>query len=85
MSPMCSPRSIGKGAAVRDELGSGDGRPLALRPKDAADAIGISTRKLWELTNRGLIPHGRIGRAVIYRVADLEAWLAELTKDGGRR
>jgi excisionase family DNA binding protein len=50
---------------------------LALRPKEAAEALGIGERKLWELTNRGEIPHIRVGRAVIYPVAELERWLAE--------
>ena len=50
---------------------------LALRPKDAAKALGIGTRKLWEMTNCGAIPHVRFGKAVVYPVAVLERWLAE--------
>ena len=50
---------------------------LALRPKDAAKALGIGERKLWELTNRGVIPHLRLGRAVVYPVDLLRGWLAE--------
>ncbi len=55
--------------------------PLALRPREAARALGISQRTLWALTApRGPIPCVRIGSgkrsAVLYRVADLEAWLA---------
>jgi predicted DNA-binding transcriptional regulator AlpA len=56
---------------------------LALRPKDAAAAIGISERKLWELTaNRASgIPHFRLGRSVLYPVRELEGWLAHQAKE----
>ena len=50
---------------------------LALRPKDAARALGIGERLLWEMTNRGEIPHLRLNRAVLYPVAELERWLAQ--------
>ncbi len=54
--------------------------PLALRPRDAARALGISERTLWSLTTpRGSIPCVRCGhgkrRAVLYPLADLNAWL----------
>jgi len=52
-------------------------KPIAMRPKEAAKALGIGERLLWERTNRGEIPHVRIGRAVVYPVAELERWLAE--------
>ena len=52
---------------------------LALRPRDAAKALGISQRLLWSLSApRGPIPCTRIGSrggCVLYRVADLDAWL----------
>ncbi len=48
---------------------------LLLRPGEAAKALAISTRKLWELTNCGEIPCIRIGRAVRYAPADLQAWI----------
>jgi excisionase family DNA binding protein len=52
-----------------------DSTRLALRPREAARALGISDRLLWTWTNQGLIPHTRIGRRVIYPVAQLESWL----------
>jgi hypothetical protein len=60
--------------------------PLALRPRDAARELGISPRTLWGLTApRGPIRCVHIGpgqrRAVLYRVADLEAWLAQQAAD----
>jgi hypothetical protein len=49
---------------------------LALRPKDAARALGIGERLLWSKTNAGDIPHVRIGRAVVYPIDLLREWLA---------
>ena len=49
---------------------------LSLRPKEAAAALGISERLLWTWTNQKLIPHVRMGKAIIYPVAALEEWLA---------
>lgn len=64
---------------------------LALRPRDAAKALGISARTLWGLTApRGPIPCLRVGhgkrRTVLYPVADLQTWLSqqrEAEKGGG--
>jgi excisionase family DNA binding protein len=64
---------------------------MALRPIEAATALGISPRFLWDLTQRGEIPAVRIGsgkrRTVLYPVADLQAWLARQagTPTGGER
>lgn len=55
---------------------------LALRPKEAARALGISQRLLWSKTNSGEIPHCRIGRAVLYPVDLLQEYLAEKAKGG---
>lgn len=58
---------------------------LALRPKDAAKALGLSARTLWSLTApRGPIPCIRTGpqksAAVLYAVADLQDWLTQARK-----
>lgn len=50
---------------------------LALRPRDAARALGIGERLLWSETKAGRIPHTRIGTAIIYPVDQLRSWLAE--------
>ena len=54
--------------------------PLALRPRDAAVALGISLRLLWQLTHDGIIPCVRVGsgkrRTVLYPMADLQTWLS---------
>lgn len=58
---------------------------LALRPKEAARALGISDRLLWSLTNRKLIPHVRVGARIIYPLDVLSEWLAKQAagKGGG--
>ncbi|HZT81519.1 MAG TPA: helix-turn-helix domain-containing protein [Gemmataceae bacterium] len=54
--------------------------PLALRPRKAARALGISTRTLWSWTRGGLVPCVRAGRGrrqvVLYPVVQLLTWLA---------
>jgi len=60
---------------------------LALRPREAAKALGISARTLWGLTApRGPIPCVRVGsgkrRTVLYPVAELQAWLNRQTEAG---
>jgi excisionase family DNA binding protein len=59
--------------------------PLALRPRDAAKALGVSERLLWDWTHHGDVPHVRIGRTILYPVEALRCWLsrhAEATKGG---
>jgi excisionase family DNA binding protein len=62
--------------------------PLALRPRHAAKALGISERLLWQLTHDGHIPCVRVGsgkrQTVLYPVADLRAWLSRQAADGER-
>lgn len=54
---------------------------LALRPRDAARALGISERCLWSLTQRGEVPHVKIGgRLVLYPRAALVDWLERSAK-----
>jgi excisionase family DNA binding protein len=50
---------------------------LALRPKEAAKALGISERLLWSKTNADEIPHTRIGKAILYPLPELQRWLSE--------
>lgn len=59
--------------------------PLALRAPEAARMIGISTRSLWTLTNRGDVPHVRFGRTVVYPIEQLRDWLSERAKRSTRR
>ena len=53
-------------------------KPMALRSRDAAKALNISERTLWQYTKDGLIPCKRVGqrKTKMYSVVALEAWLA---------
>jgi excisionase family DNA binding protein len=57
-----------------------DVSPLALRPREAAKALGVSPRLLWQLTKDGRIPCVRIGgtkrTTVLYPIEVLRAWLS---------
>ena len=59
--------------------------PLALRPRNAAKALGISPRLLWQLTKDGHIPCVRVGsgkrKTVLYPLADLQAWLTRQSEE----
>ena len=48
---------------------------LLLTARDAAFVLSISERKLWELTNRGIIKCVRLGRSVRYARSALEAFI----------
>jgi len=54
-----------------------------LTPKQAATALAISPRKLWQLTKDGDIPHVRMGRSVRYDVVDLQAAIEQMKQNGG--
>ena len=41
---------------------------IAMRPKEAARALGIGVGNLWELTNRSLVLHVRLDKLVLYPV-----------------
>ena len=60
---------------------------LSLRPREAAAALGLGERKLWEITadRSSGIPHVRFGKAILYPVDELRRWLAEQAQKGGRR
>jgi excisionase family DNA binding protein len=48
---------------------------ILLTVKEAAQALAVSERTLWALTNTGQIPRVLIGRLVRYDVADLRKWI----------
>jgi excisionase family DNA binding protein len=48
---------------------------LSLRPREAARALGVSERWLWEQTKAGEIPCTKVGRVTLYPREMLEDWL----------
>lgn len=49
---------------------------LMLRPTEAADAIGVSRSKAYELIAAGEIPSVKVGGCVRVPVAALQSWIA---------
>ena len=78
-------------AAARGQhhLTPSDGPPtapmplLALSYRQAADALGVSERTVWQLVRDGQLRAARIGRCVRIAVAELQRYLAEKTARGG--
>ena len=58
------------------------GEHALLTSQQAADYLGISSRKLWELSNCGEIPTVRIGRLLRFDPVDLRNSI-EHWKEGG--
>ena len=56
---------------------------LAMRPREAAKALGISDRLLWQWTDRGLVPHVRLGKAILCPVDSLRDWLRKQARSAG--
>jgi len=52
---------------------------LALRPREAAAAIGVSERTLHTLIHQRGLPVVRLDRAILVPVADLQQWLSAQT------
>ncbi len=56
---------------------------LLLKPRDAAAALAVSERQLFDLTRRGLVRAVRIGRSVRYDPRDLISYIDSL-KEGSK-
>ena len=55
---------------------------LLLTPRQAAEALQISERKLWGMKAAGEIPHVLLGRSVRYDPRDLQRCIDEQKKEG---
>lgn len=64
-------------------------KPLALSCEDAAAMIGVTKKTLqnWRTQGKGpaYLRTGTVHSRVIYRLDDLEAWLASRDRVGGAR
>jgi hypothetical protein len=56
--------------------------PLALRPRDAALALGISERLLQDWVRLHGLPSVRLGQVVLHPVDELRRWLRERSLAG---
>ncbi|MCC6127396.1 MAG: helix-turn-helix domain-containing protein [Pirellulales bacterium] len=57
---------------------------LALRPREAAKALGVSEKTLWTWTHDNAIPHIRMGRAILYPVDALRRWMDSKTAENSQ-
>jgi excisionase family DNA binding protein len=60
-----------------------DAPKLLLTPREAAAALSICEKTLWNLTNRGerRLPAVKIGRSVRYSVEALRKWVEQQQGD----
>lgn len=49
---------------------------------DLARHLGVSAKHIYNLVNREGLPAIRVGRAVRFRMADVEAWLSAQARVG---
>ena len=57
---------------------------LALRPRQAAEALGVSEATLQRLTQDRRVPVIRLDRAVLYPLRELSEWLSnQVETEGG--
>ncbi len=56
--------------------------PLSIGTRDCARLVGISERRLLQLVAAGRIPHVRIDRRIVFRLASVDAWLAAQERGG---
>ena len=62
---------------------AGDPVRLLLDAREAAKALGVCAKTLWNATRpRGTIPSVRIGKRVLYSVLDLQRWIDSQTAEG---
>ena len=57
----------------------------SLKAKEAALLLAISTRKPWESTGCGAVPHVRIERSVWYDPFDLKTYIQRQRRVPGKR
>lgn len=55
---------------------------LLLRPAEAAQAIGVSRSRMYELINSGEIPSVKVGRVKRVPVDKLREWIERNSGDG---
>lgn len=59
---------------------------ILYRPAEAAEAIGVSRSRIYELISSGEIPSVRVGKVVRVPVATLHAWVdQQIAKPGANQ
>ena len=76
---VCEPHSVASDLLEQATMKTANDQAtpvLALRPREAAEALGISPRLLFTWTKDGVIPAVKVGRTVLYSTIELQAWLS---------
>lgn len=72
-----APIAVPRPELLRSDAKDASSQRLLLKPREAAQALGVSSGTLWNLTQpRGPIPAIHVGRLVRYPTEALEAWIA---------
>ncbi len=50
---------------------------IGMRAREAAKALGVSERTLWQWAAEGIIPHVRIGKVRLFPADVIRRWLSE--------
>lgn len=64
------------------QIESKDAKTMALRRKQTAKVLNLSERRIDQLVAEGAIPHFRCGRAVLFPLDQLQAWITARTVGG---
>jgi excisionase family DNA binding protein len=58
---------------------------VLLRPRDAAELLAVSERKLWAMTHEESpgLPHVKFGRSIRYPLGELLVWIKTRQIGGG--
>ncbi len=59
--------------------------PMLLTPRQAARALNISERTLWQRTKDGVIPAVKVGHLVRYSPDDLRNWIRQASRGKGQK
>jgi excisionase family DNA binding protein len=63
--------------ALAARLGNGNGPEPWVGVDRAAEHLSCKRQRIYDLVSRGEIPHRKDGSRLLFRLSDLDAWLAE--------
>jgi excisionase family DNA binding protein len=75
----CNTASVSSKPTIEDIIATAGRLRLYLRPDEAAAAIGVSRRTLSAWQSARVIPFRRVGRTVLFAVADIQRALDRFT------
>lgn len=58
--------------------------PEVLTLREGADFLRISERKAWEMVDKKLLPHFRVGNQIRFHLDDLRHWIKSQSGDVSR-